>query len=238
MVPIGPSRSQHGEDETIARLIPGDCERMFVDVGANDGISWSNSYNFARAGFRLLLVEPMPVYAARCALNHCGNANVFVEPYAICRELGQSTFYVNLDAATDLLAMRSSLLRDIIPSADVAEVRVPTAPLSFLLDKHQVSDRYAALSVDAEGLDLQVLETADLDRRRPQVICVEEGQFVEPIRAFLQAKDYRFVTKLGDVNGVFVDGRKRRRRSLLGRLSGRGVRPGPERSDPRGAASA
>jgi FkbM family methyltransferase len=228
MVRIGPSRSQHGEDDAIARLVPDDCERLFVDVGANDGVSWSNSYNFAQAGFRLLLVEPMPVYAARCALHHCGNANVFVEPYAICRELGQATFYVNLDASTDLLAMRSSLMRDIIPSSDVTEVTVPTAPLSFLLDKHRVSDRYAVLSVDAEGLDLQVLETADLDRRRPQVICVEEGQFVEPIRAFLQAKDYRFVTKLGDVNGVFVDDRKGARRSLLGRLTGRGGRPGAE----------
>jgi FkbM family methyltransferase len=225
MVRIGASRSQHGEDEAIARLIPDDCERLFVDVGANDGVSWSNSYNFARAGFRLLLVEPMPVYAARCALAHCGNPNVFVEPYAISKALGQATFYVNLDAATDLLAMRSSLVKEIIPSDDITEVTVPTAPLSFLLDKHRVSDRYAVLSVDAEGVDLQVLETADLDRRRPQVICVEEGPYGEPIRAFLKAKDYRFVTKLGDVNGVFVDDRKARRRSWLERLSGRGASP-------------
>src|SRR6516165_10833369 len=135
MVRIGESRSQHGEDEAIAKLIPDDCERLFVDVGANDGISWSNSYNFARAGFRLLLVEPMPLYAARCALNHCGNANVFVEAYAIAKEMGQATFYVNLDAETDLLAMRSSLRREIIHSEQIAEVTVPTAPLSFLLDK-------------------------------------------------------------------------------------------------------
>ena len=60
MVKIDGSRSQHGEDEVIASLVPDDCERLFVDVGANDGVSWSNSYNFAQAGFRLLLVEPMP----------------------------------------------------------------------------------------------------------------------------------------------------------------------------------
>ena len=175
MVKIAASRSQHGEDEFIAGLIPDDCERWFVDVGANDGVSWSNSYNFADAGFRLLLVEPMPIYAARCALHHRGNPNVFVEPYAISRDLGTATFYVNLDAEHDLLAMRSSLVREVIPSEAVTEVLVPTAPLSFLLDKHKVPERYAVLSVDAEGLDLQVLETADLDRRRPHVICVENG---------------------------------------------------------------
>lgn len=209
MVKIAASRSQHGEDSAIASLIPADCERLFVDVGANDGISWSNSYNFAQAGFRLLLVEPMPIYAARCALNHRGNPNVFIEPYAIARELGVATFYVNLDADHDLLAMRSSLVREFIPSDSVTEVTVPTAPLSFLLDKHKAPPRYAVLSVDAEGMDLHVLETADLDRRRPQVICVENGLDAEPIRRFLAAKDYRLVTQLGEVNDIFVDNRRR-----------------------------
>jgi FkbM family methyltransferase len=207
MVKIAASRSQHGEDEFIAGLIPHDCERLFVDVGANDGISWSNSYNFAEAGFRLLLVEPMPLYAARCALNHRANPNVFVEPYAISRDLGTATFYVNLDTEHDLLAMRSSLVREVIPSEAVTEVLVPTAPLSFLLDKHKAPGRYAVLSVDAEGLDLQVLETADLDRRRPHVICVENGLDDRPIRSFLASKDYRLLTKLGEVNDIFVDDR-------------------------------
>lgn len=226
MVRIDASRSQHGEDEAIAKLVPRDCERLFVDVGANDGLSWSNSYNFARAGFRVLLVEPMPVYAAKCALHHCGNPNVFVEPYAIAPALGSATFYVNLDAETDLLAMRSSLRREIIPSDSLAEITVPTAPLSFLLDKHNASERYAVLSVDAEGVDLEVLETADLDRRRPQVICIEEGQAVEAIRAFLHAKGYRFISKLADVNALYVDERNPPRRSLFGRLS-RSWRPLP-----------
>jgi FkbM family methyltransferase len=226
MIKIAASRSQHGEDELIASLIPDDCEKVFVDVGANDGVSWSNSYNFAEAGFRLLLVEPMPLYASRCALTHRGNPNVFVEPYAIADELGAATFYVNLDVATDQLAMRSSLLREVIPSNDVTEVTVPTAPLSFLLDKHKVPQRYAVLSIDAEGMDLHVLATAGLDHRRPRVICVENGLDAGPIRAFLGAKGYRLAAKLGEVNDIFVDDRPARaqgRNSLWNRLVGRGA---------------
>lgn len=207
MVEIAASRSQHGEDAFIAGLIPGDCEPLFVDVGANDGYSWSNSYSFAAAGFRLLLVEPMPRYAALCAFNHRDNPNVFVEPYAISPDLGAATFYVNLDADHDLLAMRSSLRREHIFGDMVSEVTVPTAPLSFLLAKHKAAERYAVLSVDAEGMDLQVLETADLDQRRPQVICVENGLDDGPVRSFLAGKDYRLITKLGDVNDIFVDDR-------------------------------
>jgi FkbM family methyltransferase len=217
MIRLAASRSQHGEDEVIAGLLPDDCERVFVDVGANDGVSWSNSYSFAEAGFRVLLVEPMPLYAARCALTHRGNPKVFVEPYAIAKTVGEATFYVNLDASTDLLAMRSSLLREAVFSDQVTEVTVPTAPLSFLLAKHDVPERYAVLSVDAEGMDLDVLQTAELDRRRPHVICVEEGLNAPPIRAFLEAKDYRLVTKLAEVNGVYVDTRSGRSRGGLRR---------------------
>jgi FkbM family methyltransferase len=223
MIKIAASRSQHGEDEVIAGLIPDQCARVFVDVGANDGFSWSNSYAFAEVGFQLLLVEPMPAYAARCALTHRDNPRVFVEPYAIAKDLATATFYVNLDAASDLLAMRSSLRREMVPSDAVTEVTVPTAPLSFLLAKHRVPDRYAVLSVDAEGMDLDVLATAELDRRRPQVICVEEGPDPQPIRTFLQSKDYRLATRLAEVNGVYVDdrpgvGRPGRARRWLGAL--------------------
>jgi len=100
---------------------------------------------------------------------------------------------------------------------------VPTAPLSFLLDKHKVSQRYAVLSVDAEGVDLQVLQSADLDRRRPQVICVENGLDEAPIRDFLDGKDYRLVGKYGEVNDIFVDARtasEGRRRSWPWRRGG------------------
>jgi FkbM family methyltransferase len=218
MIKLAVSRSQHGEDELIASLLPADCERLFVDVGANDGVSWSNSYSFAEVGFRCLLVEPMPLYAARCALAHCGNPQVFVEPYAISKTLGDATFYVNLDTESDLLAMRSSLLRDVVYSDKVTEVRVPTAPLSFLLDKHKAPPRYAVLSVDAEGMDLDVLQTAGIDRRRPQVICVEEGANAAAIRDYLETMDYRQVAKLADVNGIYVDNRAGPRPRGLGRF--------------------
>lgn len=54
----------------IAELLPGDAPRTFVDIGAGDGIRWSNTYALVRAGWRGLGVEYDARRAARLARNY------------------------------------------------------------------------------------------------------------------------------------------------------------------------
>ena len=205
-VPLtGPAfRGQHGEDKYIAGLIPEDCAKVFVDVGANDGYSWSNSHYFGEIGYKVVLIEPMPRYATFCRQLYSMNPRAFVEEYAISSDFGAATFYVHDNTEIDLLAMGSSLEKAALPSAQMTEIQVMTAPLSFFLEKYEVPERYAVLGVDAEGCDLVVLQTAKLDKWRPRVICVEEGRNAEGIRPYLESMDYRFIEKLAGVNGIYV----------------------------------
>ncbi len=64
----------------IAELLPPDHPRSFVDIGAGDGIRWSNTYALVRAGWRGLGVEYDPRRAARLARNY----KYYPEAYA-CR---------------------------------------------------------------------------------------------------------------------------------------------------------
>lgn len=203
MMPSKPSYSQHGEDTYILAHLPAAAARFVVDVGANDGYSWSNSYMFGQKGFGLLLIEPMPLYAERCRTLYGSRTDVHVEEAAITAEAGSTTFHVNLDAETDLLAMRSSVIREIIPSDKLQSITVQTYPLWMLLEKHKVPHSYALLTVDAEGMDLEVLRTARLDVFRPQFICVEEQSFGDAITRFLMQSGYRRVQTLGP-NGIYT----------------------------------
>jgi FkbM family methyltransferase len=198
-----PSYSQHGEDVFILARLPETPARFVVDVGANDGYSWSNSYMFGLQEFALLLIEPMPEYAERCRALYASRTDVHVEQAAITAQLGSTTFHVNLDAETDLLAMRSSVIPEIIPSNNLRAITVPTSPLSVLLEKHHVPHNYALLTVDAEGMDLEVLRTARLDVFRPHFICVEEEAFGDAIANYLNEWDYRRVQTLGP-NGIYT----------------------------------
>jgi FkbM family methyltransferase len=197
------SYSQHGEDVFILARLPEQAAHFVVDVGANDGYSWSNSYMFGLQGFALLLIEPMPEYADRCRALYLTRPDVRVEQTAITAQTGSTTFHVNLDSETDLLAMRSSVIREIIPSEKLRAITVPTGPLSFLLEKHRVPHNYALLTVDAEGMDLEVLRTARLDVFRPHFICVEEEAFGDAIANYLAEWGYQRVQTLGP-NGIYT----------------------------------
>ena len=197
------SHAQHGEDLHICRLIDPSVPIYGVDVGANDGHSWSNSYMFGLEGYNLLLIEPMPIYAQRCRDLYVDYDKVLVEETAISEVDGEATFYLNEDKEGDQLAMRSSLYRDGVPSAVVSAITVRTTPLYRLLAKHDWPRNYAFLTIDAEGCDFKVLNTARLNQFRPSVICVEEGEDHDEIERYLKRFGYRQDTVLGP-NGIYV----------------------------------
>ena len=79
------SYSQHGEDVRIKELMTRSYQPFVVDVGANDGYSWSNSIAFIELGYSALLIEPMGKYAQQCRDRFRENERVFVEETAILR---------------------------------------------------------------------------------------------------------------------------------------------------------
>ena len=62
------SYAQHGEDLLIEQLL-GKIE-IFIDVGANDGVLFSNTYKFTKQGARGLCLEPCPSTFFKLRLNH------------------------------------------------------------------------------------------------------------------------------------------------------------------------
>lgn len=196
------SHAQHGEDLRILELLKPNWARFGVDVGANDGHSWSNSYLFGLKDFNLLLVEPMPVYAQRCRELYEGNDKITIVEAAISAAEERTTFFINDDPG-DQLAMRSSLSRGDVPFETATAIEVRTVPLDRLLTDLDWPSHYAFLTVDAEGFDFEVLQTAGLDRFRPSVICVEGGERHDVIKRHLARLGYNFNSMLGP-NAIYT----------------------------------
>lgn len=197
------SYSENGEDLELFRLVRRSA-RFGVDVGAYDGRIWSNSFLFGQMGYRLLLVEPLPQYAEKCRRLYNGRRDVLVENVAIGQQAGEQTFHVQAGDSTNNMAMRSSLHPEFLPLPEKSEIRVQVSPLRDLLAKHQWPKRYAFLTIDAEGADLDVLETASLDRWRPHAICVEEGHWgMESVPKYLAQFHYRRVLQRGP-NSIYL----------------------------------
>lgn len=164
---------------------------VFVEAGANDGISQSNTwYLEAYRGWSGLLIEPVPELAALARrFRRAPVANVALGP---------------ADGATITLR-----LADLTTAAETGPPRngsdrritVPVRALSSLLDEHAIA-AVDFFSLDVEGYEIPVLQGLDLARHRPKFILVETADF--PGVRDLLAPKYEFVGVLSEHDYLFA----------------------------------
>lgn len=162
-----------GEFRALRRLAGPDCPRIIVDVGANDGFYASNSYPFIARGWRAVLIEPHPGAYAKLQKLHSGIANTVCLNIACAETAGERRLYFGLNSPG---GSRSTLCTDDefsrVRSQDFTLVQVER--LSTVLVTHAVPHQFGILSIDAEGLDYEVLLGLDLEVWRPRVIITED----------------------------------------------------------------
>jgi FkbM family methyltransferase len=167
---------------------------FFVEAGANDGVSQSNTLYFERyMAWRGLLVEPVLALAERCRANRPA---CIVENCALVSfSYGAPTIsmrYANLMSVVDgAFRSREEADRHVqlgceIQNVTPYEAEVPAATLSSLLDKHRVSE-FDLLSLDVEGYELNALMGLDLDRHAPRFMLIE-ARFRKEVDDFLASR--------------------------------------------------
>jgi len=172
MSAVGPYYSQFREDRLLERMFADQRGGVCLDVGANDGITGSNSYFLEQRGWRCILVEPVPELCDRIRRFRRG----IVVNCAASSRRGNASFYVaqSLDSwsALDL----TDAGKERLPSGEraVQTITVQTRTLDEILDTVGVSAVDVA-SIDVEGHELLVLEGFSLRRFAPRVLIIEDN---------------------------------------------------------------
>ena len=173
--------SEHGELGLLSRLAAGAPNRFLVDVGANDGITVSNSYGLIRRGWEAILVEPYPPCFQQLQQRYGSNPKVRLANSACAREAGELDLFLGTDGTKAGYATLCTDDSEWFKATRTGEsVKVPVGPLTVILEKHGCPPRFAVLSVDTEGYDLQVLESLDFGRFRPEVVITEDDPILLP----------------------------------------------------------
>lgn len=153
-----------------------------VQVGANDGkIADPLTRFIAKGGWRALLIEPVPTYAAELRARYRGYPDVEVVECAVDAAEGRRTMYV-VDAAhvpadkpwwKGLASFhKASVTGHQVPENAIVEVGVPTAPLSAIM-RTENFPACDVLCIDVEGHEPAVLDTFDFERVRPALVAFE-----------------------------------------------------------------
>jgi FkbM family methyltransferase len=145
---------------------------VFLEIGANDGYSQSNTYYLERVkGWRGVLIEPIPALYETCrelrSRSRCHNV-------ACVGSGGPDTIeLVDLDLMSVALGQQDPAEERLrLRGRRRATMTVPTSTLSAVIDDSGES-LINFMSIDVEGAESQVLAGLDLDRHTPDWLLVE-----------------------------------------------------------------
>lgn len=199
--------SQFEQDRFLDEVVFGKQRGgFFVDVGAHDGLTYSNSafFEFYRSwdGF---CVEPNPqVYeklktARRVRCENCGLGAV----EGVLRFTSISGYAEMLSGFTDFYAEehKQRIARELKKHGGTAtELQIAVQPLANLLDSHKTVD---FMSIDTEGNELEVLKGIDFSKQHIRVLVIENNYQDNRVSEFLKEYNYLKVFTL-DTDNVFV----------------------------------
>lgn len=154
-----PFHSQWGEDRWLAEHFELPRHGVFVDVGAGDGVTGSNSLYFENLGWRGLCVDADPRNHEWLHKRHCA-----VYTCAISTAPGPKPFGLYVPKPS-----WSGLDRR---GADYHEVLVNCNTLESLLQQERI-EQIDLLSIDVEGTELDVWQSFDHSKHRPAVVIIE-----------------------------------------------------------------
>lgn len=166
------SRPAHdGLDLKLEKYLPDNG--VFVEAGANDGYTWSNTYYLERwRGWHGVLVEPIPLLSNECRRLR-SRAKVYncalVEP----SYRGGSVVMMYSDLRSLVKGSEPELQQYVEDhEAEPYEVTVRAMTLNQILADAKL-DRVDFVSLDLEGMEAAALRGFDLDTYRPQWMLIE-----------------------------------------------------------------
>ena len=217
------SFSQNGQDSYVDQIVfNGMSGGFFVDVGAYDGVTFSNSYLFERErGWNGICVEPNPERYRQLI----GSRRSICVQGCVAAEAGEAEF-VLVDGASDMLSgLASSMPKGHHEriSQEIEQyggrqrnVKVTCYEFNELMEMHNVK-KIDYLSIDTEGGEYEVMKAIDFSRFAPRCVSIEENKKALAIWLFLKARGYVLAEKLGG-DLIFVQKDLARRMRARGQI--------------------
>jgi len=177
------------EKQLILEFFGRKKEGFFVEVGANDPYTGSQSWLLEQNGWQGVLVEPQ---AALCEKLRAArkNAKVFQVACSSPGREGEATLHIG---AHDGLSTLEKQI-DSHGTRFVGTERVQVTTLDKVLGEAGAG-RIDFLSIDVEGHEIEVMRGFDFEKHRPSLIMIEDGVRTWDKHRFLKRHGYKLVKR-------------------------------------------
>ena len=203
------SKSQLGQDIFVSAYTQLNNKNFFVEFGATDGITHSNTYILEKElNWDGILVEPASIWHKELE----SNRDCFIDKRCIFTKSGERMDFLTVENKNGELIYNGvdpepglSSLKKYADNGDWASrVRlknsskeiVETISLNDLLDFYNAPQKIDYLSIDSEGSELDILKSFDFSKRKINIISVEHNYHHsnrEKINLILKKNGYKRV---------------------------------------------
>lgn len=207
------SYAQFGEDIILDYLFSqiGIQHPTYLDIGANEPRRGSNTYRFYSKGSKGVLVEPNPLLVPK--LSGKRSRDTVLNAGIQFSELSEADFF-QFPSKFSALGTFSREDADYWRTIGTKEhgkiqyeriIKVPLIPLARVVKEHFSQRALNFVSIDVEGLDLNILRTFDFDACRPEAFCVETMSYNDQLKTYKRTEVTDFM--LSKSYMVFADTR-------------------------------
>jgi len=191
--------SQFEQDKVVyENYFQGKTNGYFVDIGAHDGVTFSNSKFFEELGWTGVCAEPNPiVFEQLQSVRKCKCVKK-----AIADKIGYAQFFQIVEGADMLSGLVDEFsqkgIKNIYSNLESKDsgfdyIDVELDLFDNIVDQIEID----FLSIDTEGNELKILQTIDFSKYNIKVITLENNEYDSRFVNFLSSKDFTFVKRLG-----------------------------------------
>jgi len=202
--PIPGYFSQNGQDQFLnKKIFKGKKFGWFVEVGAHDGISFSNTYFFEKyLGWQGICIEPNPDIFNKLIKNR----------KALCLPIGianNNTILKFLKGSGYMIEMYSGILDSMDErhlqrieneikefGGDSVIIEVECRKLQDIFDQYNIN-HIDFISIDIEGGEEEAVKSIDFSKVTIDIIIVENNFHNTNVRKYLTAVGYTYINKIG-----------------------------------------
>lgn len=195
--------SQYDQDKFADIYFKKKHNGFFLDIGANDGISCSNTLFLEQEReWTGICIEPIPD-----VFNQLNKIRKSIN-YNVC--ISENEGVVNFRRVHGTSEMLSGILEFMTPdhikrineecnlsNGSFDDIKLKSRNINSILESHNVT-KIDFLSIDTEGAEFTIIKTIDFDKIHITFLSVENNDSSEGIRKYLKSKGYKFIPFITD----------------------------------------
>ncbi len=188
-------KSQYRQDEIVDILLSHKTEGFFLDIGAYDGVNYSNSYYFEKErNWKGICVEPIPSVFSTLSKNR----NCILINGAISDNEGEVSFvhvtgYAEMLSGIRKFRNEKHILRterEILENGGkINDIICKTYNINALLSNYDI-ETVDYLSIDTEGGEFEILKSIDFNNFQIKILTVENNYQDERLKRYMENRGF------------------------------------------------